>query len=91
MKIVSCTDIGEGPEEERIYTAELEKSRYVDVKFISRTGLIYVMQNEDGSEVYNPENGATHPDYGFGKDEVLKMVQRSVFSNQHIGSTPYGA
>lgn len=80
MKILSCTDVGKGPEKERIYTVELEKTRYVDIKFIPRSGLIYIMQNEDGSEVYDPENwGATYPDYSFDENKVLETVRSSSF------------
>lgn len=80
MKVVSCADVGKDPEKERVFTVELEKARYVDIKYIPRTGLVYIMQNEDGSEVYDPENwGVTYPDYNLDENKVLEVVRDSCF------------
>jgi hypothetical protein len=59
---------------ERIYTVELEDDVLVDVKCIDN--MCYVMQCEDGYEVFN-RDGNTF-DYHFNEDEVVNFVREEV-------------
>jgi len=55
------------------YTVELEEDVFVDVKC---TGdLCYVMQCEDGYEVYNSDGNTF--DYHFSEDEVVAFVKNA--------------
>lgn len=60
----------------RIYCIELEPDVFVDVKFIKETGLIYVMQNHDGSVAYKSSSLDDHtlPGYQFDEKEVIALV-----------------
>lgn len=73
MKIVSLS----ASREEAIYTVELEPGLYVDVKSCRTSPyLIYVMQNEDGSVLYE-DNGNDRHAYGgtyFYNEEVEKTI-----------------
>lgn len=59
---------------EQIYTVELEEDVFVDVKCTGN--LYYVMQCEDGYEVYNSDGNTF--DYHFNEEEVLKFVIKEV-------------
>lgn len=61
-----------------IYTVALEPGFAVDVKVNSETGLVYVMQNEDGTTVYDQvfsEN--TFPDYEYDEEAVVRFVKEN--------------
>lgn len=60
-----------------IYTVELEPGLYVDVKaFRVGSKLIYVMQNEDGTALYEDDGNARHAYSGtyFYNEEVEKTI-----------------
>lgn len=54
-----------------IYTVELEEDVFVDVKYIGN--LCYVMDCEDGYEVYNSDGNTF--DYHYNVDEVIAFVK----------------
>lgn len=60
----------------RIYCIELEPDILVDVKFIKETGLIYVMQNHDGSVAYKSSSldDQTLPGYQVDEKAVIALV-----------------
>lgn len=60
------------------YTVELEKDVFVDVKCIG--DLCYVMDCEDGYEVYD-SNGNTF-DYHYNKYEVINFVIETMNQNK---------
>ena len=74
MKIISeFEDHGK-----KIYTVAIQDGKCVDVGIIESVGLIYIMQNADGSLMYdieNPDN--TYPDYYLNTQEVLALVQKT--------------
>ena len=62
-----------------VYTVELEPGFMVDVKACAETGLVYVMQNEDGSTVYDPACADyTYPDYEYDEDAVVQLVKKEI-------------
>lgn len=62
-----------------MYAVALEPGFVVDVKVRTDTGLVYVMENEDGSCVYD---GAcadyTFPDYNFDEAAVVQFVRETL-------------
>ena len=63
-------------EHSTMYAVELEPGFVVDVKVRFDTGLIYVMQNGDGSCVYDGRcTDYTYPDYEFDEAAVVKFVR----------------
>lgn len=72
MKIVSEFD----DHRKKLYTVEIQNCRHIDFLILEATGLIYIMQNADGSLVYDAENsGITFPDYHFDEQKALMLVQ----------------
>lgn len=62
------------------FTVELAPEMFVDVKFIPVTGLVYVMENGDGSTVYS--NGdkrydTTWPDFEYDEAAVINLVKEA--------------
>lgn len=56
-------------------TVELEPGYAVDVKFLE-SGLVYVMQNHDGSTVYSTaDRDTTYPDYQYNEADVLRRAR----------------
>lgn len=79
MKVV---DAFENEGQSMFYTVALEPGFLVDVKACYETGLVYVMQNEDGSTVYEadcPEH--TFPDFKFDEEEVVRFI-KAIFINK---------
>lgn len=73
MKIVALT----ASREEAIYTVELEPGLYVDVKSCRTSPyLIYVMQNEDGTVLYEDDGNDRHAYSGtyFYNEEVEQTI-----------------
>lgn len=59
-----------------MYTVSLAHGFFVDVKAFDKTGLIYVMENHDGSSVYGIAGpGASIPNYNFDVASVVKFVK----------------
>lgn len=66
----------------KIYTVSLQNGKCVDVGIVEAVGLIYIMQNADGSLVYDAENpDQTYPDYYFDTQAVLALVQKTWRNN----------
>lgn len=63
-----------------MYTVELEPDVYVDVKYIKATGLIYILQNHDGSEAYrnDPMDDYTLPGYQVDEQAVIALVAAKI-------------
>jgi hypothetical protein len=62
----------------KIYTIVIQDGKCVDVGIVESVGLIYIMQNADGSLVYDAENpDNTYPDYYFNTQKVLSLVQKT--------------
>ena len=55
MKITENYTITEPDSPRTIYIVELSKNSYADVCVKETTGLVYVMQNDDGTERYDPK------------------------------------
>lgn len=74
MKIVNSYDVNGGS---HFYSVELAENRFVDVKVCPDSGLVYVMQNEDGSTVYTGEwvTDRTVPGYAYDEKEVVRLVK----------------
>lgn len=67
MKIISEAN---EKRNESIYTVELDRGAYIDVKRVEN--YYYIMQCGDGYEVFD-DNGNTF-DYSFDKEKVLNFV-----------------
>lgn len=63
------------------YTIELAEDVLVDVKVLPKSGLIYILQNEDGSTAYSRKHEKTYPYYQYDKDQVISMVMAN-FQNK---------
>lgn len=73
ISIIARDSSGEYPNREWIYSVSLSPARTVDVKVLEKTGLMYIMQNEDGSTVYNQKESC--PGYGYDEEEVIALVR----------------
>lgn len=63
----------------KIYAVSLEAGFIVDVKVCVETGLVYVMQNEDGSTVYGQAfTDYTFPDYSYDEEAVIQFIKESL-------------
>lgn len=57
------------------YAVELQSGFSVAVKASAETGLIYVMQNHDGSTVHRcGSTEETYPDYRYDEVAVIELV-----------------
>ena len=85
MNIVDSYEVNGGS---HFYSVELAENRFVDVKVCPDTGLVYVMQNEDGSTVYTGEwdAGNSVPGYAYDESEVLRLVKEAHQQEKGIGS-----
>lgn len=80
MKIVDCYGVNDGS---TFVSVELAEDRFVDVKVCdwNGKGLVYVMQNEDGSTVYSDkaysDNGvdACYPGFEYDEKAVVEFVK----------------
>lgn len=62
--------------ENKLYAVALEEGFLVDVKVNVQTGLIYIMQNEDGSTVYNQAFADyTFPNYEYDEHAVIDFIK----------------
>lgn len=77
MEIVAITDCEKQPSEKWIFTVEIQDEKGLDIKLDAKTGLCYVMQNHDGSTVYDLRTGKTLPDYPFSEKTAIDLVQCS--------------
>lgn len=83
MKIVDCYGVNDGS---TFFSVELAEDRFVDVKVCEGNpeGLVYVMQNEDGSTVYSDRAYSdnrvdfTHPGFEYDEKAVLKLVKETL-------------
>lgn len=67
MNIVASSNIGLN---ESIYTVEIANNRYVDVKI--KTYFAYIMQNEDGSLVFDEDGNCYN--YAINENEIVRYV-----------------
>lgn len=82
MRIVDIYEINDG----QIFSIELEEDRFVDVKVCDGKldGLIYVVQNEDGSTVYSDKAysdkgvDAVYPGFEYDEKAVLDLVKEAM-------------
>ena len=75
MRIIDRCDLGS---EGTMFAVELEDGFYVDVKVCADGGLVYVMQNGDGSTVYDGRNADyTYPAFEYDENAVLKLVNET--------------
>lgn len=82
MRIVDNYEINDG----QIFSVELEDDRFVDVKVCDGKldGLIYVVQNEDGSTVYSDKAysdkrvDSVYPGFEYDEKSVLDLVKEAV-------------
>lgn len=59
-----------------LYSISLEPGAVVDVKVCTDTGLVYIMQNEDGSTVYcEAFSGYTFPNFKYDEEKVIQFVK----------------
>lgn len=60
-------------DQKTIYTVELDAEALVDIA-VTRRGLIYVMQNHDGSEVYDSKGNSV--EFPYKEEDVLRYVHQ---------------
>ena len=63
-------------------TIELEPGVYVDIKVIKETGLIYIMQNEDGTLAYGDKSALG---YQFDEKAAIAMVAANLKEGTNSG------
>lgn len=57
-----------------VHTIALDDSHYVDVS-VNRSGLVYLMQGEDGSRVYDPATGKGYSAFPVDEKEVFRFCR----------------
>ena len=63
--------------EELYWTVEISKGKFVDVKQ-TETGFIYIMQNNDGLEIYD-KDGNTYDELTKElEDEIIDLIEREI-------------
>lgn len=77
MEIIAYTGYEKYPVKKWIYTVEIRENRVLDIKVDTGTGLCYVMQNHDGTTVYDPRTGKTYPGYPYSEKETIDLVRNS--------------
>lgn len=75
MQVIAISEAETWPEEKWICTIALEQNYAADVMLNVTTGLSYVMQNADGSLVYDSGNGNTFPGYPLDEANVLAAAK----------------
>lgn len=80
MEIIAITEASCVPDEQWIVTVALTPNRAVDVKMNATSNLVYIMQNHDGSEVFDPATGITCPGFHYDSNAVIALV-RNDFSH----------
>lgn len=75
MKIA---DSFEGNDAVTIYTIEISEGLFVDIKRNRETGLTYIMENADGSQVYGRTGtDETYPDAQLNEQEMLDFLNQN--------------
>lgn len=59
--------------EKTVYSVEVADGTFVDVMHVQNTGLIYIMQSDDGEEIYGNSS-----DSMYCKDEVIALVETAI-------------
>lgn len=60
-----------------IYSVSPTPGHAVDVKVCAESGLVYVMQNEDGSTVYSMDDAdTTFPQYVYDEESIVSIVKQ---------------
>lgn len=75
MKIINKDNVTD-TQERTLFTVELDDNKYVDVMAVMGNGekpFVYVMQNEDGSTVY--DNEETCPDCVYKEKDVVDLIK----------------
>ena len=70
MKVVDTYNVNP---HSKIYRVEVDENKFVDVFHNEHTGLIYVMNNHDGTLVYDNE-GKTF-DINVDEEEIFKSIK----------------
>lgn len=77
MEIIAVSEAEKTPHSKWIYTIELSGEKVLDVMINTTTGLSYIMQNQDGSTVYNRISGETYPNYAYTEQAVIDFVNHA--------------
>ena len=56
------------------YEIELADDILVNVKILIKSGLAYVLQNEDGTTAYSRSHNQTYPGYQYDESQVISLV-----------------
>ena len=76
MRICNMTDIMEpGVGLKMVYTVEVAKGWFVDVMYVPKTGLTYIMQGENGSAVYGRTEDDVAPDMTYCEEKAIALVR----------------
>lgn len=73
MVIVCTSDVGTMNDPRSIYTVAISEGKFVDVMCVEKTHLLYAMQNEDGSTVFDSDRNSV-PDFPIDESEVIAFV-----------------
>lgn len=73
LKIVDVTDVSDTEGEKLIYTVQLPSGKFMDVMRKPQTGLMYVMEHDDGQKAIN-EAGETVDSNEQEEAEALEAV-----------------
>lgn len=77
-----------GDEHFSIYTVALAYGFYVDVKVVEDTGLIYIMENADGTTVYGVAGSdATIPHFTYDSNRVIEFVKEHRLQENIVSAT----
>ena len=75
-ELVEIVDQQELDSKNLMYTVSLGPDFVVDVKVCAETGLVYVMQNADGSTVHaQSDSERTFPGYRYDDKAVMQLVK----------------
>ena len=88
MKIIAISDEGNYIEPLWIVTVQVSRNHAVDVKINGSSGLVYIMQNSDGSEVYHLESGKTYPEWPFSTDKAVDLVKDAYQKGWFVKNPP---
>lgn len=71
-----CEESNSTPKARRVfYTVELDKGYYIDVMIAEDIKIVYVMQNDDGSTVY--DNEQTYPEFSYDENEAILLAKQA--------------
>lgn len=74
MTLHGCTDFSDVDSNRTVYHIELSENTFVDVMCVRNSGLLYVMQNSDGSYVFGPDG--TSVEQSFDEAEIMAFVRK---------------